>query len=52
MEELMQYVWRYRLWPELSLRTADGLAVAVVDQGQLNRGSGPDFFNASVRIGG
>lgn len=52
MEELMQYVWRYRLWPELSLRTADGLAVEVVDQGQLNRGSGPDFFNASVRIGG
>lgn len=52
MEELMQYVWRYRLWPDLSLTTADGLAVEVVDQGRLNRGSGPDFFNAGIRIGG
>lgn len=52
MEELMQYVWRFRLWPELNMTAADGRHVSVLDPGTLNTGSGPDFFNAKVRING
>lgn len=51
MEELMQYVWRHRLWAVGDLTTHDGTHVNVIDVGQLNRDAGPDFFNAKVRIG-
>lgn len=47
----MQYVWQHRLWPYGSLSTVDGRQVTVIDQGRLNTASGPDFFNAKVRIG-
>lgn len=52
MEELMQYVWRFRLWPPSVMVTVDGMRVDVIDPGELNRGSGPDFFNAKICIGG
>lgn len=52
MEEAMQYIWKFRLWPVGSLRTVDGRSVDVVDAGTLNTGSGPDFFNAVVKING
>lgn len=52
MEELMQYVWRYRLWPTRDMRTVDGERIEVLDPGNLNRDAGPDFFNAKLIIGG
>lgn len=52
MEELMQYVWRFRLWPPSAMVTVDGQRIDVIDPGELNRGSGPDFFNAKISIGG
>lgn len=51
MERLMQYVWQHRLGPRPGVTTADGLKVSVIDPGTLNTNSGPDFFNAKVRIG-
>ena len=33
------------------MRTVDGLRVDVLDPGLPNTGSGPDFFNAKMRIG-
>lgn len=51
MEELMQYVWLHRLWPPGVMHTVDGRALTVIDPGRLNTGSGPDFFNAKVKIG-
>lgn len=52
MEKLMQYVWRFRLWPDPSMTSSDGKRVDIIDPGTLNTGSGPDFFNAKVRIDG
>lgn len=52
MEGLMHYIWEHRLWPAGELRTVDGLPVSVLDPGRHNGDSGPDFFNAKVRIGG
>lgn len=47
----MQYVWQYRLWPLADMVTVDGERVDVVDVGMLNKDSGPDFFNAKIKIG-
>ncbi|MBQ7444247.1 MAG: DUF2851 family protein [Bacteroidaceae bacterium] len=52
MEELLHYVWQYRLLPPGPLTAADGRAVEVLDPGLHNHDAGPDFFNAKVRIGG
>ena len=52
MEELMQFVWQHGLWNSTPLTTASGEKVQIINQGQLNRNSGPDFFNAAVKIGG
>ncbi len=52
MERLMQYIWQHRLWLQADMRTVDGLPVQVIDAGQLNTDSGPDFFNAKIKIGG
>ena len=52
VEKLMHYVWRFRLWPSGALTTTDGSRVDVYDPGELNNGSGPDFFNARIGIGG
>lgn len=50
MEELMQYVWNYGLWPLTAVKTVDGHRIDIIDRGQLNHNSGPDFFNAKVRV--
>lgn len=52
MERLMQYVWNHRLWPSTDFLTVDGRKIQIIDPGRLNTDSGPDFFNAKVRIGG
>ena len=52
MEQLMQYVWKHRLWRSEDMVTNDGRAVRVLDPGLLNTDAGPDFFNAKVEIDG
>lgn len=47
----MHYAWRYRQLSPSSMVTADGRRVDVIDPGRLNTDSGPDFFNAKLRIG-
>lgn len=47
----MQYVWQHRLWPAGEKTTVDGRSVHIIDPGLLNTDSGPDFFNAKIRIG-
>ncbi len=51
-EQLLQYLWKYRLYPANSLITTDGREVEVIDPGLQNHDAGPDFFNAKVKIGG
>ncbi|HOO94991.1 MAG TPA: DUF2851 family protein [Proteiniphilum sp.] len=50
-EQLLHYVWKYRLYPRDALVTTDGCRVEVIDPGEQNPHAGPDFFNAKVRIG-
>lgn len=52
MEKLMQFVWAHKLWVHTPLRTsADNLPVKIINPGSLNSDAGPDFFNASIKIG-
>lgn len=48
----MQYVWAHRLWPAGKMATNDGRHIAIIDPGRLNSDSGPDFFNAKIKIDG
>lgn len=50
-EQLLHYVWYYRLYPRDTLVTTDGNRVEVIDPGIRNMDAGPDFFNAKLRIG-
>ena len=53
MEQLLHYCWKHKLFPLEPITTTDGLDVEVIDPGLYNRrDSGPDFFNAKVRING
>lgn len=51
-EELLHFVWRFRLYQAKELRTSDGQEVIVIDPGQYNHNAGPDFEFARLRIGG
>ena len=52
MEQLLHYTWKHKLFPLGEMQTTDGLPVEVIDPGLHNRNSGPDFFNAKVKING
>ena len=49
-EEFLCYLWQFKLIP-IGLKTLDQEEIEVILPGQRNRDSGPDFFNARVRIG-
>jgi hypothetical protein len=50
-EDLLQFAWRHKLLKPGPLITAGGRSVTVIKPGDLNRDSGPDFFNARIRLG-
>lgn len=50
MELLLHFTWQQRLLPSEPLITTEGHRVEVIDPGLHNTNSGPDFFNAKVRI--
>ena len=49
-EEFLHYLWKYRLYYALSLKDNDGNRIEVLSPGEYNTDSGPDFFNARIRI--
>lgn len=50
-EEFLQFIWKHGLYLKEKLETTDGKPVEIISSGQPNTDSGPDFFNAKVRIG-
>jgi len=50
MEDILHYVWKYRLFQK-ELKTTDGELIEVIDVGLSNANEGPDFFNAKIKIG-
>lgn len=49
-EDFIYYVWQFRLVPD-GMKTVDGEPIELIHPGVRNNDSGPDFFNARVRIG-
>ncbi|MEI8112335.1 MAG: DUF2851 family protein [Bacteroidia bacterium] len=50
-EEFLQFIWEHGLFNRNNLKTTDGKPVEIITTGQPNFDSGPDFFNAKIRIG-
>jgi len=51
-EEFIHFIWENRLFACEDLKTLQNEPVEVVHTGRRNTDSGPDFFNAMVKIGG
>ncbi|MDQ3051957.1 MAG: DUF2851 family protein [Bacteroidota bacterium] len=49
-EDFLSFVWKYRLYHS-DLKTTSGIPVTVIKPGEQHTNSGPDFFNARIRIG-
>lgn len=47
----MHYLWANRLQLRPGMKTVDNQPIEIIDPGRHNTDSGPDFFNAKIRIG-
>ncbi len=50
-EDFLHYIWKYKKFDVLNLKTTLGETVNLVSVGQHNLNSGPDFFNAQIEVG-
>ncbi len=51
-EAFLYYLWKYRLFESHKLKTCNSEELEILNPGQRNDDSGPDFFNARIRIAG
>lgn len=51
-EQFLYYIWQHKLFMAFPQYTTDGRAVEIIDVGRRNTDSGPDFFNAKIKIDG
>lgn len=50
-EDFLHYVWKFQKFNHQNLFTTSGEPLSIVNQGFYLKTSGPDFFNAKIRIG-
>jgi hypothetical protein len=50
-EDLLHFVWQYRLYDAIKLETTAGEPLEIIHAGMYNSNAGPDFSNARIRIG-
>lgn len=50
-EDFIHFLWKLKKFDVLNVRTTTGDALQILDVGQHNFNSGPDFFNAKIKIG-
>ena len=50
-EYFLHYIWQYQYFDKCDLMTTSGEPVSIFVPGIRNNHSGPDFFNAKIRIG-
>ena len=51
-EDFLQYLWKFQLFDRTALKTTKQEVLQIVHPGIHNRDTGPDFFNAKIRISG
>jgi hypothetical protein len=49
-EEFLYYIWMFRLFDK-DISTTSGESINILKSGERNTDSGPDFFNAKIKIG-
>ncbi|MBA3704565.1 MAG: DUF2851 family protein [Bacteroidetes bacterium] len=50
-EEFLHYIWKFRLFDQLDLKSTSGETIEVIKVGDHNFDAGPDFFNARIKVG-
>ncbi|PTS98960.1 DUF2851 domain-containing protein, partial [Flavobacterium sp. HMWF030] len=50
-EDFLHYLWRFKKFDALNLRTTQNEIITIVKTGDYLELSGPDFFNAQIKIG-
>jgi hypothetical protein len=50
-ESFLHYLWRYKRFDILNLKTTNNEPITILDSGEYNTNAGPDFFNAKLAIG-
>ncbi|MDA9967815.1 DUF2851 family protein [Salibacteraceae bacterium] len=50
-EELLHFIWKYKLISEQYLKTLQGESISIIQPGIENNADGPDFLNARLKIG-
>lgn len=50
-EAFVQFIWKMQLFTASTLSTTDGEPISIIQRGELNTHSGPDFLHARIRIG-
>ncbi len=50
-EDFLHFLWKNRLFEPINAITAEGDKVEIVNSGRHNIHSGPDFFDARIKIG-
>jgi len=49
-ESFLQFIWKTGLFERINIKACTGELISVVNTGQQNFDSGPDFFNARIKI--
>lgn len=49
-EAFLHFLWRYRRFDHKHLLTTEGESLTIIEVGAYNLDSGPDFFNAKIRL--
>ncbi|MGE0077336.1 MAG: DUF2851 family protein [Bacteroidales bacterium] len=50
-EYLLHFIWKYKPFLFNGIKTNPNEVIEIIDPGEHNRNSGPDFFNAKIKIG-
>lgn len=51
-EELLQYLWNFKKFRTFDFVSSDGRKIEIIDFGEWNKNSGPDFLLAKIKIDG
>jgi hypothetical protein len=51
-ERFLRHIWSRQYLQHSALKTIDGRALRIIEVGRLNTGGGPDFRDATIKLGG
>lgn len=51
-EHFIHYIWRTKLFNHEKLTLVDGSPIEIIDYGQYNTDSGPDFLHGKIKVNG